>query len=196
MNDVALVLRAADFAARKHRAQRRKNGDFPYINHPLGVARILSDEAGVTDGSVLAAAILHDTLEDTETTAAELTKEFGARIAAIVGEVSDDTSLSKVERKREQIRHAKHLSVEARLVKLADKLHNLRELTVLPPTSWGTRRVQGYFCWAHEVVAAMGEVDQRLLAGLAKIFKAHVPGKAEEREALLEDYYREMESHH
>ena len=192
MEDVAVVVRAADFAAVKHRGQRRMNGDFPYINHPLGVARILTEEAGVTDATTLAAAILHDTLEDTDATSAELSAAFGAQIAAIVGEVSDDTTQSKVERKRQQIRHAPHLSAEARLVKLADKIYNLRDLATLPPPTWGPRRVRGYFCWAYEVVAAMGETDERLLAQLREIFAPEVPVDAAERATLLEDYYAEL----
>ena len=101
MNDIALVIRAAAFAAQEHRSQRRKDADAsPYINHPLALAHILCSEGGVTDVRVLSAALLHDTVEDTETTLDELQREFDAEIAAIVAEVTDDKSLPKEERDR------------------------------------------------------------------------------------------------
>src|SRR4051794_38560648 len=98
--DLALVLKAAEFAAEKHRMQRRKDVDAsPYINHPLALANILISEGHVEDPDVLVAALLHDTVEDTDTTTDELEQEFGKRIAEIVAEVTDDKSLPKEERK-------------------------------------------------------------------------------------------------
>jgi guanosine-3',5'-bis(diphosphate) 3'-pyrophosphohydrolase len=119
MRDIALILRAAAFAADKHRNQRRKDADAsPYINHPIALANVLA-QAGIDDTAVLAAALLHDTIEDTDTTTEELLDAFGAQIAGIVCEVTDDKSLPKAERKRLQIEHAPHLSVPAKLVKLS-----------------------------------------------------------------------------
>ncbi|HEX5052657.1 MAG TPA: HD domain-containing protein [Planctomycetota bacterium] len=89
--------RAADYAARQHRAQHRKSGDDPHINHPLSVARRRAEQGGVDDPVTLAAALLHDTIEDTGATAAELTAAFGAQIAAVVAEVTDDKSLDNTE---------------------------------------------------------------------------------------------------
>ena len=110
-NDLALLFRALAFAAHKHRDQRRKDAEAsPYINHPIALAQVLTGEGGVTDIEVLAAALLHDTIEDTATTGEELEREFGGRIAAIVAEVTDDTGLPKAERKRLQIEHAARLS--------------------------------------------------------------------------------------
>ncbi|XP_074863395.1 guanosine-3',5'-bis(diphosphate) 3'-pyrophosphohydrolase MESH1 isoform X1 [Carettochelys insculpta] len=133
-SEAARLLEAAHFAARKHRGQRRKDPErTPYVNHPIGVARILSQEAGVTDIAVLQAALLHDTVEDTDTTFAEIEAHFGEEVRHIVEEVTDDKTLPKVERKRLQIEHAPHSSRGAKLVKLADKLDNLRDLNRCTP---------------------------------------------------------------
>ena len=153
MDDVATLIKAADFAAFKHRGQRRKDAEAsPYINHPLALARVLKLEAGVGDLEVLVAAILHDTVEDTETTTEELAREFGPRIAAIVAEVTDDKSLPKPDRKRLQVEHAPHSSPQARLVKLADKICNLRDVSTAPPAHWPLERRRGYFEWAKAVI--------------------------------------------
>lgn len=189
MNDVTTILRAAAFAAVKHREQRRKNGDIPYVNHPLAVATSLAELAGVTDVTALAAAVLHDTLEDTATTFAELEREFGAPIAGVVRECTDDKSLPKVERKRQQIEHGPHLSPAARLVKLADKLDNLRELRHAPPPSWDEARIRGYFVWGHAVVSAIGNQNDALWRELHAVFDGVVPGDAGERERELQRYY-------
>jgi guanosine-3',5'-bis(diphosphate) 3'-pyrophosphohydrolase len=152
-NPFGLLTRALAFAARKHRDQRRKDAEAsPYINHPIALAELLVHAGGIDDPVVLAAALLHDTLEDTETTLAELRAAFGAEIAAIVAEVSDDKSLEKQERKRLQIEHAPALSHRARLVKLADKTCNLRDVADHPPAGWSLRRRQEYFDWARSVV--------------------------------------------
>jgi guanosine-3',5'-bis(diphosphate) 3'-pyrophosphohydrolase len=153
MDDVARLIKAADFAALKHRMQRRKDAEAsPYINHPLALARVLKLEAGVTDVDVLVAAILHDTVEDTETTVEELAREFGPRIASIVAEVTDDDRLPKQERKRLQVERAPHISPPATLVKLADKICNLRDMIDSPPAHWPLERRRGYFEWAKAVI--------------------------------------------
>ena len=134
MTDTTLILKAASFAALRHRNQRRKDVDaFPYINHPLELARVLAEEGGVTDAATLCAALLHDTVEDTDTKQGELEREFGVEIAGIVSEVTDDTSLRKADRKRMQVEHAAHISEKAKLVKLADKICNLRDVATAPP---------------------------------------------------------------
>jgi len=153
MDDVATLIKAADFAAFKHRRQRRKDAEAsPYINHPLALARVLKLEAGVDDVEALVAAILHDTVEDTETTTEELAREFGPRVAAIVAEVTDDQSLPKPDRKRLQVERAPHSSPQARLVKLADKICNLRDVSAAPPAHWPLERRRGYFEWAKAVI--------------------------------------------
>ena len=152
-NDLSHILHALDFAARKHRDQRRKDAEAsPYINHPIGLANVLVNEGHVTDPAVICASILHDTLEDTRTTVEELEREFGATICGIVREVTDDKSLKKAERKRAQIDHAAHISFEAKLVKLADKICNLRDIANAPPAGWDLARKREYFDWARAVV--------------------------------------------
>lgn len=161
--DPLLLLKAADFAAYKHRHQRRKCVDsLPYVNHPLAVARILSDIGGIRDLEVLAAAILHDTIEDTDTTPDELNREFGARICAMVLEVSDDTSQPRATRKQHQVEHAGQLSEGAALIKLADKIANVRDMAESPPANWGLERRLGYLSWAEKVVLNCPPVNPAL----------------------------------
>jgi len=162
-NDIAFILRAASFAADKHRNQRRKDAAAsPYINHPLSLAAILADEGGVTDPAILAAALLHDTVEDTETTIDELETLFGNNVAAIVAEVTDDKTLDKAERKRLQVEKAATKSAGAKLVKLADKISNLRDIADCPPTNWSDERRSEYVSWAIEVVAGLRGVHPGL----------------------------------
>ncbi|CAG12472.1 unnamed protein product, partial [Tetraodon nigroviridis] len=170
--DAVLLLETVNFAAEKHRNQRRKDIEqTPYINHPIGVARILSHEGGVTDIEVLQAALLHDTIEDTDTTPAELQATFGPVVARIVQEVTDDKSLPKQERKRRQVEHAPHCSPQAKLVKLADKLYNLRDLNRCIPVGWTAERVQEYFLWACDVVKGLRGTNSVLEEKLDELFK-------------------------
>lgn len=153
LKDVAQLLAAADFAARKHRTQRRKDAEAtPYINHPLAVAELLARVADVTDLLTLQAALLHDTLEDTETTPEELELQFGPEVRHLVMEVSDDKTLPKAERKRLQIVHAPELSKPARFIKLADKIANLNDISPACPAAWTADRKREYLDWAEAVV--------------------------------------------
>ena len=173
MEDTGLLLRAIAFAADKHRSHRRKDAEAsPYINHPIAVAELLANEAWVLDVDVLIAAILHDTVEDTDTTSAELTATFGARISAIVAEVTDDKSLPKAERKRLQIEHARTCSAEAQLVKVADKIVNLRDLATRPPAGWSGERKREYFDWCKAVVDTMRERHAALAALFDRAYAA------------------------
>jgi len=141
-----MILKAASFAAVKHRDQRRKDAAAsPYINHPLELARVLADVGGVTDAATLCAALLHDTIEDTDTTRDELARQFGEEVAALVAEVTDDKSLPKAERKRLQVEHAATISDKAKRVKLADKICNLRDVATSPPSDWSLERRREYF---------------------------------------------------
>ena len=137
-NALALVLDAASFAADRHRPQRRKDVDAsPYINHPLALARILALEAGVSDPQVIAAALLHDTIEDTETSLEELETRFGALVARIVAEVTDDKSKPKAERKRLQVEKAATKSSEAkRAPPKVDALSNALSIGTYGPASF------------------------------------------------------------
>jgi guanosine-3',5'-bis(diphosphate) 3'-pyrophosphohydrolase len=153
LNGLEPVLDALDFAASKHRDQRRKDANAsPYINHPIQLARVLAVEGKIIDEQVIAAAILHDTIEDTETTPDELKQRFGITVASVVEEVTDDKSLPKAVRKQLQIDHAPHVSRRAKLVKLADKICNVRDILESPPADWSHQRKIEYFDWAKKVV--------------------------------------------
>lgn len=170
-SDAVILLETINFAAEKHRNQRRKDPEqTPYINHPIGVARILSHEGGITDIEVLQAALLHDTVEDTETTVEELEAAFGSTVARIVQEVTDNKALPKLERKRQQVAHAPNCSRQAKLVKLADKLYNLRDLNRCTPQGWSAERVQEYFLWAGQVVKGLRGTNPVLEEKLLQLF--------------------------
>lgn len=161
---IPAILRAAAFAAEKHRTQRRKDRDAsPYINHPLAVANVLAAH-GVTDPVVIEAALLHDTIEDTESTRDELEREFGVEVAEVVMEVTDDKSLPKQERKRLQIEHAPHASDAAKLVKLGDKICNARDVSMNPPAEWNPERRREYVEWTRQVVEGCRGVHRELEA--------------------------------
>jgi guanosine-3',5'-bis(diphosphate) 3'-pyrophosphohydrolase len=162
--NLPLVLQALAFATEKHRGQVRKDADAtPYIQHPIALASLLW-EVGVQDAEVLAAAILHDTIEDTPTTHAELEETFNRAVADLVAEVTDDKREPKAVRKQKQIDHAAHLSPGARLVKLADKICNLRDVANSPPADWPMARRREYFEWARAVVDRIPEKHPRLAA--------------------------------
>ena len=155
-SNLTALLTSLHFAADKHRDQRRKSREAcPYINHPIEVAEILSRVGGVTDLVTLQAAILHDTIEDTQTTGEELEVRFGIDIRRLVEEVSDNQRLPKAERKRLQIEHAPYLSPKAKLIKIADKISNVRDVTHSPPTHWPHQRRCEYLDWAEKVVAGL-----------------------------------------
>ena len=134
MNIERDLLQAVNFAADKHRDQRRKKVETsPYINHPIQVAELLARIGEVDDLTVLMAAVLHDTVEDTETTLEELDNMFGPDVRDLVAEVTDDKSLQKAERKKEQIKHTATMTDRAKLIKLADKTCNVRDVAQSPP---------------------------------------------------------------
>lgn len=173
MTDTTLILRAAAFAARKHRDQRRKDAESsPYINHPLELARVLAEVGGITDATTLCAALLHDTIEDTDTSTSELEREFGPAVAAVVMEVTDDKTLPKAERKRLQIEHAASVSDRAKRVKLADKICNLTDIATSPPADWSLDRRREYFDWAKAVIDGLRGVDPRLELAFDKAYSA------------------------
>lgn len=150
---LSLIVRALAFASEKHRDQRRKDADAsPYINHPIALANVLVNEGGIDDPLVICAALLHDTVEDTETSFEEIEAHFGREIADVVREVTDDKELPKARRKELQVEHARHASHAARLVKLADKICNLRDMAASPPAGWDLARRIEYFEWAKQVV--------------------------------------------
>ena len=168
------LARALHYAAGHHSGQRRKDADAsPYINHPIGLLHTLAHEAGISDSTVLLAAVLHDIVEDCapddagrDLRVAEIRAQFGEDVLAVVLEVTDDKSLAKEARKQAQIAKGARLSHAAKLVKLADKINNLRDIANNPPAHWDLARRQAYFDWARSVVDAMGPIRHQALDAL------------------------------
>ncbi len=159
----ASLLQALAFAADKHRQQRRKDPETtPYINHPIAVAAALAIEGEVTDRATLLCAVLHDTVEDTNTTFEELAQHFGADVADLVRELTDDKSLEKSERKRLQVEHAKASTARAKEVKIADKICNIRDVVGRPPANWPIQRRIEYLRWSEKVVDGCRGTNSRL----------------------------------
>lgn len=172
-SNAAQMLEAVMFAAERHRNQRRKDAEAsPYINHPIALAHLLAKVGGVEDLNVLRAAILHDTVEDTETTEAEIRERFGDEVAEMVMEVTDDTSLPKQRRKELQVENAPHKSQGAAMIKLADKTCNLRDIATAPPADWPLLRRQEYFDLARRVVDGLPKVSAPLLAAFDAAYAA------------------------
>ena len=165
MSDVLRIAQALDFAARKHAGHRRKGeAKEPYINHLAEVARLVAEATDGRDTDLVVAALLHDTIEDTGVTHAELVAGFGSEVAGIVLECTDDHSLPKAERKRLQAETAPLKSDRARMLKIADKTSNLRSILASPPSHWDLERKRVYFEWAASVVAGCRGLNPRLEA--------------------------------
>jgi guanosine-3',5'-bis(diphosphate) 3'-pyrophosphohydrolase len=168
-NDILTVI---SFAAERHKNQRRKDKDATlYINHPLAVAKLLSDH-DVTDQDTIFAALLHDVVEDTETTFEELVLLFGQSVADMVMEVTDDKSLPKAERKRLQVDAASSKSLGARLIKIADKVHNLQSMIDSPPHNWTPERINEYFDWSKQVIDQVRGANSSLEALFDSVYEA------------------------
>jgi GTP diphosphokinase / guanosine-3',5'-bis(diphosphate) 3'-diphosphatase len=162
-DSVGLIIKALNFAAGKHNDQRRKDAQSsPYINHLIGVAETLWTVGEVRDETLLVAAILHDTIEDTDTTAGEIRAEFGEEVLSLVLEVTDDKSLPKQTRKQLQVEHAPHKSDRAKLLKIADKINNIHDIIKSPPSDWSMERKREYLLWSERVVAGLCGVSPRL----------------------------------
>ena len=172
MQPVQQVLDAALFAAQKHAGQKRKGqAAEPYINHLIEVAQLVSMAVQEPDTSLVMAALLHDTIEDTSVTATELVERFGQDVADLVVELTDDKSLPKAERKRLQIEHAPKMSVRAQTIKLADKISNLRSILISPPSDWDYERKRQYFEWGKSVVDALSRPNPSLKAEFEKTYR-------------------------
>lgn len=162
-DSVGQLLKAMQFAAYKHNDQRRKDSrSSPYINHPIGVAETLWSVGEVRDLDLLIASILHDTIEDTATSPEEIRAHFGEDALSLVLEVTDDKSLPDNVRKQKQVESAPHKSPRAKLLKLADKICNVRDLIDSPPRGWSLMRRQEYLLWTERVVAGLRGANARL----------------------------------
>jgi (p)ppGpp synthase/HD superfamily hydrolase len=156
MREWVTVLRAADAAARWHVHQRRKgSAQEPYINHLLEVASLVAEATHGKDPALVTAALLHDAIEDQEVPYELITREFGKRVADVVKQVTDDKTLPKEVRKEKQIKTASKKSIDAKIIKLADKTSNMRAITFSPAPNWSVKRRLEYIGWAREVVAGL-----------------------------------------
>jgi len=173
MEDSAgMILKALRFSAEKHSDQRRKDAkSSPYINHPIQVAETLWEVGGVRDNALLVAALLHDTIEDTDATPEEIKRAFGEEVLGLVLEVTDDKSLPKQIRKQLQIENAAKKSLKAKLLKLADKLCNIHDLIHSPPSSWSLKRRQEYLAWSEKVVRGVRGTNKDLEARYDEVLK-------------------------
>ena len=158
-----LVSEAADFAARRHSGMARKGrGNEPYVNHLAEVANLLATATDGTDAELVAAGWLHDTIEDAGTTAQELDKVFGQRVTDIVAEVTDDMSLSKDQRRQKQVADAPKKSPAAKLIKVADKISNIRARIRPQPSTEEREDLNDYLGFAEKVVAGCRGVNAML----------------------------------
>lgn len=161
--EISRFLNALEFSADKHRSQKRKDvAGSPYINHPIKVAKLLWQEGEVRNIDILITAILHDTVEDTNTTIKEIKELFGDKVALYVSEVTDDKKLLKAERKLMQIEHAPHISQEAKQVKLSDKICNVWDIIYSAPAEWPLERKIEYLDWSDKVMEGLRGCNQKL----------------------------------
>lgn len=176
---LSVLVKAMAFAAQKHKDQRRKDvAASPYINHPVQLVDVLVHEGGITDLSTIVAAMLHDTVEDTDATPDEIELVFGVEVRLIVEEVTDDKSLDRDACKRSQVDRAPFLSDPARAVKLADKICNLRDIASNPPAGWPLGRRQAYFDWAKQVIDGLRGVHPALEAVFDETYRLRPGGDA------------------
>ena len=169
--DVGVFLQALVFAAHKHRDHRRKDPNrSPYVNHLIEVADLLWRVGGVRDPGLLTASVLHDSIEDTHTSPAEIREYFGKDVLDLVLEVTDDKSLPQAVRKRLQVEHAAGISPRAKQLKIADKISNVRDIMNTPPPDWPEQRQKEYMAWAREVVDKVRGANPALEAEFDRMF--------------------------
>jgi guanosine-3',5'-bis(diphosphate) 3'-pyrophosphohydrolase len=163
LTGLRLVSEAAELAARRHSGQQRKgDADEPYVNHLAEVARLLAEATDGHDAELVAAGWLHDTIEDTDTSREELAERFGPRVADMVEEVTDDMTLAKSERRRRQVIDAPKKSPGAKLIKIADKISNVRARIFFEPDAEQSEELADYLAWAEQVVKGCRGVNARL----------------------------------
>jgi GTP diphosphokinase / guanosine-3',5'-bis(diphosphate) 3'-diphosphatase len=182
VEDIALLLKALKFAAFKHRDQRRKDERAsPYINHPIAVAETLWGKGGIRDVGTLVAGILHDILEDTDTSPKELQREFGPEVCSIVEELTDDKEMPRAARKLMQMENSGNLSRRAKYVRIADKISNVEDIVHSPPARWSLERREDYVTWAGKVVDGLRGANETLEQHFDKVFSQAIEKIKKER---------------
>jgi (p)ppGpp synthase/HD superfamily hydrolase len=168
---VQRILAAARFASEKHAGQKRKGlAKEPYVNHLIEVAELIAASSETLDTNLVIAGLLHDTIEDTDTTARELEERFGSDVTSLVLEATDDKSLPKETRKALQVRNAPHKSPRAQTLKIADKISNLRSILASPPAEWTEDHKRQYGEWARQVVQGFTAPNTRLMEEFQKAY--------------------------
>ena len=171
LSGTQIILAALSFATRKHRHQHKNDTQSSAgISQPIQIAHVLGVEGNIADEQVIAAAILHDTIEDAETTNEELRQHFGLTIAEVVEEVTGDVSMSVQQRKLHQLEQAPHISRRAKLIKLAERICDLRDMADSPPADLTTRQIQDYFDWSKEVVDCMRGISPSLEGAFDEVY--------------------------
>jgi guanosine-3',5'-bis(diphosphate) 3'-pyrophosphohydrolase len=165
------IFAAARFAAEKHASQRRKGAaEEPYVNHLIEVAQLIASSSELLDVNLVMAGLLHDTIEDTDTKPEELERLFDSDVASLVNEVTDDKGLPKETRKELQVKNASHKTERAQVIKLADKISNLRSILSSPPATWSIERKREYFEWAKQVVDGFSAPNPILMAEFNRLY--------------------------
>ena len=183
------------FVSEKHATQTRKDSKkSAYIIHLTEVCNLLS-ECGVTDTDTLAGALAHDIIEDQKVSKEELISIGGKTFAQIVMECTDDKSLSKIERKKHQLEHAKVISNSAKMIKLADKYSNTKDLLEDAPLGWSETYRKGYAIWSYCVCRNCFGVNEQLDNKLKKHFDSLFKSfgidytNSDDLNKILEKYY-------
>jgi ribosome-associated translation inhibitor RaiA len=170
IKEITKIYDAIDFATDKHRLQTRKNKEkTPYIAHPLGVAYNVIHFGEVKECAVIIGALLHDTVEDTQTTFDEIEKTFEKEVASLVREMTDDKKLASNERKRLQVIEASKKSKGATQIHLADKLYNVVDLLQNPPEGWSRTRIERYYQWVQSVIDRLPQANNKLKDATQKV---------------------------
>ncbi len=171
--DTKNIFKALAFAAEKHRSQHRKGWQHvPYINHPIEVARLITDIGEVTNNGCIQAAFLHDILEDTDTTENEIEHLFGKNVLNLIMELTDDKSLPSDKQKELQLITASALSPLAKTIRIADKIANITDMMTYP-IWWSKRKKTNYLSWANEVVKACADANPKLAAHFFKLYEKY-----------------------
>lgn len=175
----ARLMQATLFAARAHAGQTRKGAAAePYVNHVIEVAAILA--AHDAPEEAILAGLLHDTVEDTAVTPAELVAAFGEVVAGLVAEATDDKTLTREQRKALQVKHAAAHSPAGKMLKLADKIANLRAIADSPPANWDHARRVEYVGWAGRVAGGLKGANPALDALFEHTYRAAMSKLMEE----------------
>ena len=163
MHPIRLISEAAEFAAHRHTGMARKGrGNEPYVNHLAEVANLLATAMDGRDAELIAAGWLHDTIEDAVATQEELAQKFGERVASLVSEVTDDMRLPKSTRRQLQIVDSPGKSPSAKLIKIADKISNIRARIHADSNPAQRNDLAAYAIWAEDVVAGCRGVNSKL----------------------------------